>query len=243
VQRLRDAGQEVTLTHLVGRALAHAFEQVPDLNVRLVGGRMVPRPSVDVFFITAVGGGRDLSGVKVLRANEKSAAEISLELASRARLLKQGRDPGFRRTKRLMERVPVFLLRPLLRLVGWVVGKHGRAVPPLKLEASPFGSVMVSSVGMFGLPNGYSPIAWIYNVPVLALVGELTKKPLAVEGRVEIRPVLPICVTLDHRYVDGWHISQMARHFRAYLDDPAAFEPTLRSEERVPVEVPLPAPH
>src|SRR5690349_19402281 len=73
VERSRAAGQAVTLTHLVGRGLAHAFEKVPDLNVRLVGGRMVPRPSVDVFFITAVGGGHDLSGVKVVRANEKSA--------------------------------------------------------------------------------------------------------------------------------------------------------------------------
>jgi hypothetical protein len=46
-----------------------------------------------------------------------------------------------------------------------------------------------------------------------------------VDGQVVIRPVISLTATIDHRYADGWHISQLIKPFRAYLQDPAAFEP------------------
>jgi hypothetical protein len=60
---------------------------------------------------------------------------------------------------------------------------------------------------------------------LLLLVGEIADKPVVVDGRVEIRPILPITATIDHRYADGWHISQLLKPFRAYLADPSPFEP------------------
>jgi pyruvate dehydrogenase E2 component (dihydrolipoamide acetyltransferase) len=84
---------------------------------------------------------------------------------------------------------------------------------------------MVSSVGMLGLPQGFAPLAWMYDVPLLVLVGELTKKPVAVDDRVEVREVLPITATIDHRYVDGAQISKAMAAFREYLAAPQAFEP------------------
>src|SRR6188508_1429492 len=56
-------GQRITPTHLVGRAVSRALLEVPDLNVRIVGMRAIPRPSIDIFFITAVDAGNDLSGI------------------------------------------------------------------------------------------------------------------------------------------------------------------------------------
>ena len=43
-------GHRVTPTHLVGRAIGLMLRDVPELNVRIVGERIVPRESVDVFF-------------------------------------------------------------------------------------------------------------------------------------------------------------------------------------------------
>jgi pyruvate/2-oxoglutarate dehydrogenase complex dihydrolipoamide acyltransferase (E2) component len=42
---------------------------------------------------------------------------------------------------------------------------------------------------------------------------------------VEARPVIPITATIDHRYVDGFHISRAMTALRTYLEDPAAYEP------------------
>ncbi|MBS2031486.1 MAG: 2-oxo acid dehydrogenase subunit E2 [Deltaproteobacteria bacterium] len=222
----REAGLHLTPTHLLGRALAYALHAVPDLNVRIVGSRLYSRPSVDIFFITAVGQG-DLSGVKVVDADQKSAPEIARELGEKASALRRGKDPGFARTKRLMERLPHFMLRPLVRLFAWLAGTHALKLPALGLEASPFGSAMVSSVGMLGLPTGFSPLAWMYKVPILVLGGQIADKPVAIEGHVEVRKVMPVTATIDHRYADGWHIAALLAPFREYLADPARFEPAL----------------
>lgn len=221
---LRDRGDRVTVTHVVGKALAHAIASVPDINVRLVGGYAIPRSSVDIFFITAVEGGRDLSGVKIEQADQKPLADIAKELQARATQQKSGQDPDLARSKRSMQLLPKAVLRRALRVSAFLAGDLAQSLEPLGLKDTPFGSAMVTSVGMFGLPMGFAPISWMYKVPILILVGEITDKPIAENGVVVIRPMLPICATIDHRYADGWHISRLLGPFKAYLADPAAFE-------------------
>lgn len=225
IERARAAGHRLTPTHLVGRALARALHDVPDLNVRITGGEVVPRESVDIFFITVVGGGRDLSGVKVIGADERTAYEVAAELGGRSRKLKDGKDPGFARTKRMTDALPTPLLRALLKVGAFVAGERARSIPAMALEASPFGSAIVSSLGSIGLPLGFVPLAWMYKVPIIVVAGEIADKPVAEGGNVVVRPMLPITATIDHRYADGWHIGQLVKPFRAYLDDPASFEP------------------
>ncbi|MFO0550539.1 MAG: 2-oxo acid dehydrogenase subunit E2 [Polyangiaceae bacterium] len=224
INRERAAGRKVTVTHAVGRALALGIRQVPDLNVRLLGGFALPRDSVDIFFITSVAAGKDLSGVKIRSADEKTAGAIADELERRARAQKNGQDADLAKSKNVMEALPKHLLRAALHLSAFIAGDLDKGIDALALRSSPFGSAMVTSVGMFGLPMGFAPLAWMYKVPILVLVGEVTEKPVAVQGRVEIRPILPICATIDHRWVDGWHISKLMGSFKAYLADPSAFE-------------------
>jgi pyruvate/2-oxoglutarate dehydrogenase complex dihydrolipoamide acyltransferase (E2) component len=225
VARERQHGRRVTATHLVGRAVAHALAKVPELNVRIRGGRAYPRDSVDVFFITAVEGGRDLSGVKIRDVDRRSALEVADELAQRSASLRRGEDRDFSRAKRFMDALPPRVLRPVIRAAAWLTEDLALDVPALGLHRAPFGSAMVTSVGMFGVPQGFAPLAWMYGVPLLVLVGEITPRPVVVGGRVEPRDTLPICATIDHRYADGWHVSQAMAAFREYLAAPARFEP------------------
>lgn len=221
----RDLGAKVTPTHAVGRAVALTLREVPELNVRIVGGVAHPRPTIDVFFMTAVEGGRDLSGVKIERADRKSILEVASELAERSGAAKAGRDADFSKSKRLMDALPMPLLRVALRLTAWVAGDLDRSVPALGLARSPFGSAAVTSVGSFGLPMGFAPLSWMYKIPLIVLVGALEDKPVAVDGRVEVRPVLPITASIDHRFADGWHVARAMKAFRSYLESPATFEP------------------
>lgn len=227
IENARAAGHRITPTHLVGRALAHALVEVPEINVQIRAGYARPRASVDVFFITAVSGGRDLSGVKVMNTDRKSVVAVAEELDRRSTALKRGDDADFARTKQLTDRLPAWLLRPALRVSAFLTERLQLELPRLGLHPSPFGSAMVSSVGMLGLPRGFAPLAWMYDVPVLVLVGEITQQPVVVAGRVEVREVLPITATIDHRYVDGWQIAKLMRAFRDYLATPQQFEPAI----------------
>lgn len=227
VERARAKGHRVTPTHVVGRAIARALEAAPVLNVRMFGGKAIPRPSVDVFYIAAVAGGTDLSGVKIVGVEKKPATEIAKELGERAGRLKSGDDPEFKQTKSVTDWLPLWLLRILLRFMAWLTGDHAKGVKMLAARPEPFGSAIVTSVGMLGIPMGFAPLAWMYRVSLLVLVGEITDRPVVVDKRVEVRPVVTITATIDHRYADGAQIARALKAFREYLADPAKFEPPL----------------
>jgi pyruvate dehydrogenase E2 component (dihydrolipoamide acetyltransferase) len=220
-------GAHVTVTHLVGRALAYGLAENPDLNVRKRGGRFVPRDDVSIFFVVAVDGGKDLSGVKVRQADRKSAVDVARELTERAGRIKTGEDAGFGRSKTLLARTPVPILRPVLGLATWLTSGVGLDLRRLGLRAEPFGSALVTSVGMFGVQHAYAPLSPFYRVPVLALVSEVVPKPVVRDGEVVALPILTVSATMDHRYLDGAHAARLARSVRGYLEDPRAFEPPL----------------
>lgn len=217
----------LTVTHLVGRALAHALAENPDLNVRKRGSKFIPRDDVSIFFVVAVDGGKDLSGVKVRQADRKSAVDIARELTERAGRIRTGEDAGFGRSKTVLKRTPLPVLRPVLSLATWLTSAVGLDLRRLGLRAEPFGSALVTSVGMFGVQHAYAPLSPFYRVPFLALVSEVAPKPVVVDGEVVARPVLTVSATMDHRYLDGAHAARLARSVRGYLEDPRAFEPPL----------------
>lgn len=234
IERARVEGHRLTPTHLVGRAIARALVAVPDLNVRLFFDRAIPRESVEIFFITSVAKGRDLTGVKISEVERKSVIAVSTELSERSSRMKAGEDPDFARAKRTMDALPRPILRIALRATAWLTGDLAVSVPVLGVAASPFGSAMVSSVGMLGLPMGFSPLVWLYRVPLMVVVGEITEKPVAVSGEVEIRPILPLTVTVDHRYADGAHLGEALHAFREYLANPTFFEPVAKDATVIP---------
>jgi pyruvate/2-oxoglutarate dehydrogenase complex dihydrolipoamide acyltransferase (E2) component len=226
-----DAGEatgiKLTLTHLVGKSLAHAMGEHPDLNVRLYRGNFIQRDTVDIFFIVSTGSGADLSGVKVQNADIKAVVDIARELADRSNKIRTGTDAEFGKTKKNLTKTPHRLLHASLRLAAWLTVDKDYDLKRFGLPRQAFGSAMVSSVGMFGIQHAYAPMSPYYRVPLLVLVGEVARKPAVVEDRIEARPLLNLAATLDHRYLDGFHAARLARSVRAYMEDPKRFEPAL----------------
>jgi pyruvate/2-oxoglutarate dehydrogenase complex dihydrolipoamide acyltransferase (E2) component len=228
IDEARDAtNAPVTVTHMVGKALAHAFGENPDLNVRLYRGNFVQRETVDVFFIVSAEEGKELSGVKVVRADEKPVVDIARELKDRTTKIRTGQDPEFGKTRTNLARTPFRLLGRSLRLAAWLTVDRDYDLTRFGLPRHGFGTLMVSSVGMFGIGHAYAPMSPYYRVPLLVLVGEVAEKPAVVDGQIEPRPLLNLSATLDHRYLDGFHAARLSRSTRAYLEDPKRFEPAL----------------
>ncbi|MDQ4058694.1 MAG: 2-oxo acid dehydrogenase subunit E2 [Actinomycetota bacterium] len=221
----RASGQRVTVTHAVGKALAYAFGQNEDLNVRLHRGHFIQRDSIDVFFIVSAERGRELSGVKVSGADDKSVIDIARELSQRADRIRTGEDVEFGKTKRMFARTPRRLLNIGFRVAAWLTTDLNLDLKQYGLPAQPFGTVMITSVGMFGIQHAYAPLASYYRVPMILLVGEVDRRPTLVDGELTDQPVLPLSATLDHRYLDGNHAARLARSIREYLEDPKRFEP------------------
>lgn len=221
------AGVKLTMTHMVGKALAHALGENPDLNVRLYRGHFIQRDTVDVFFIVSADAGAELSGVKVERADEKPVVEIARDLAGRASKIREGDDKEYGQTKKVIGSTPWRLLGLSMRFAAWLTADRDMDLKKYGLPRQAFGSVMVSSVGMFGIQHAYAPLSPYYRIPFLVLVGEVAEKPVVVDGQVVARPIVTLSATMDHRYLDGFHAARLARSVREYMDDPKRFEPAL----------------
>lgn len=222
-------GEHVTMTHLVGRAVAHGLATVPDMRVRIAHGRLYERQSVDVFFIVATRGGRELTGVKVANADRKTAVEIAAELNRRYAGIEAGVADDLDRGKALIARFPPRLLGAALSVSAWLTSGLNLDLNRLGMPRQAFGGAMVTSVGMWGIDHAYSPLAHYYRVPVLVLVGAVRKQPVVVDDAVVIRPMMTLTATFDHRYVDGYHAAQFGDAIRSYCADPARCEGTTRS--------------
>lgn len=217
-------GVKVTITHLVGRAVALALRETPDINGRIVGGRFYRRTSVDLCFQVVAENGRDLSTAKIERADEKDVHEIARELVDRAERIRGRSDPEFQKAKGTVERLPDFLLAPVLRLFSYLANDRALDFPWLGVRADPFGGAMITSVGMFGIDVGYAPIFPLANTPLVILVGEVQDRPVARDGQVVVRPMLNLNATFDHRFIDGFHAARMAATVRRYFAAPAEYE-------------------
>jgi hypothetical protein len=150
----RVIGVPLTLTHLVGKAVAYALAENIDLNVRLRGSKFVSRDGINIFFIVSAEKGNELSGVKVAGADREAVVAIAREVAERAARIRSGEDVELGKTKKVIGRTPARLLGLTTRLAAWLTTDVGLDLKRFGLPREPFGSAMVSSGGMFGIQHG-----------------------------------------------------------------------------------------
>jgi len=101
-------------------------------------------------------------------------------------------------------------------------GKN-KAFLPDDISGSTF---TLSAMGMFGVEHFTSNI----NLPENAIlaVGAIIDKPVAVDGKVVIRPMMNVTLSYDHRSIDGAEAGKFMRTLKAFIEDPVS-----RLEEQV----------
>ena len=80
------------------------------------------------------------------------------------------------------------------------------------------GTFTITSLGAFGVRD-FSPII---NQPELAILGvcDMVDTPVAVNGQVEIRPMMNLCLTADHRVIDGVQACKFMQRIVGMLENP-----------------------
>jgi len=81
------------------------------------------------------------------------------------------------------------------------------------------GTFTISNLGMFGIEQFVA----VLNPPQAAIlaVGAAIETPVVRDGAVEIRPMLSLTLTVDHRAVDGAEGADFLRTVKLFVEDPA----------------------
>jgi pyruvate dehydrogenase E2 component (dihydrolipoamide acetyltransferase) len=248
--RTREAsGEKVTLTHLVGKAAATAIASAPETNGFASFGRLRLRKTVDVFFQVAFfdrparaegaspaatepvpADRRDretrrsanLAGAKVASADEKSVVDVARELRERALVIREGDKDATVHAARKMAAIPGPLRAMLVRFGAFLSFDMGWNLSRLGIPFDPFGSCMVTNVGVFGIETAWAPLIPYAHTPLCITLGAVRMAPTVVGETVVPRKRVNIGVAFDHRIMDGYHAGVMARRFEEIFADPDA---------------------
>lgn len=216
---LRAQPEKLTITHLVARAVAIALRDQPALNAKVrYWGKLEQRASIDVFVTVATGG--DLSGAKIDNADGKSLVALARELRDRTQQIRRGDDASYKQSKRAFQAMPWWLSRPTAWLSDLLTNELHLDLSKHGLPSDPFGSAIITSVGMFGIDSAFAPFVPLARCPMLILIPEVRPRPWAVGDRVEVRPVLRICATFDHRIIDGAAAGRFAARLTSLFETP-----------------------
>ena len=215
-------GKKLTMTHFVGCAIARAIRATPSINGYIRFGKFIPHQQVNISFLIALEGGKNLANTKVVNADVCSLEQMSQAVRGAATSLRKGEDKEFQKSQDSLSWMPTWLIRPLLWTTGWITSSLGLAVPALGLSSFPFGSCMITSVGMFGLDEGYAPHTPFARVPIIVLIGAMRETPVVRDGEVVIAPMITLTATIDHRYIDGSQGANLAKTVRRFFENPFA---------------------
>ena len=90
-----------------------------------------------------------------------------------------------------------------------------RTLDLMDIKGSTFTITNIGSIG----GRFATPMLNIGESAILAL-GKIYEKPLVINGKIQIRKVLPVSIAFDHRILDGAHAALFTNKMKEYLEDP-----------------------
>ena len=220
--RRAEGARGLTLMHVVGAAAARAVLTVPQLNTRVRAGRVVGFEDVSVGFAVDIGRGADLAPVKVPGATDLTPAQIATRVWEGVDALRDGTDPGFRRSTRVAKWTPRLLMKPMLLAGSVVLGGWG--LPLMGQQGNPLGSVFISNVAPLGIEEAFLAPVPFARTPVYLSLGATSERPVVRDGVVVAVRQFTMCLTADHRLVDGAQCALFLDALQRCLADPARLD-------------------
>jgi pyruvate dehydrogenase E2 component (dihydrolipoamide acetyltransferase) len=219
VESRRAAGAKgLTIMHVVGAAAARAVLAVPASNTRVRGGRVVPFSDVSIGFAVDIGQGTDLAPCKISGADTLTPAEIATRTWTGVKALREGTDPGFTTSTRIAGFMPTVLMKPMMLATSYLLGGWG--LPLLGQNGNPLGSVFISNVAPLGVEEVFLAPLPFARTPVYISLGVVTERAVVRDGVVVAVPQFTLCLTGDHRLVDGVQCAIFFDALKRHLADP-----------------------
>jgi pyruvate dehydrogenase E2 component (dihydrolipoamide acetyltransferase) len=208
--RIRAVHPRVAPVAIVGYATAQALRAHPAVNRRVALWGIRPHRTVRVSF--AVDTDAELRIGVVDDADARTPHEFQRALIVAARSARSGTSRLGRATS-LLERTPVVIGRPVLRLASLIVAGFG--VGAFGVPGAPFGAALISSIDRFDLPAAQVPLIPFMRCAIVCSVGAMRQSPVVRNGVVVAANTIELGVTIDHRVADGAQLAGFLDDFEA----------------------------
>ena len=215
-------GEKITITHFCTKALAMAYRKYPQINAKIESNRVYRRKTVDFQLLISTKSGDDLSGIKLKDVDQKSVSEIAREIREGAMAVRNNHGPTYQVAEDLLGHFSISLTRWILKIASVLVNRFDLDLSRFGFPDDPFGSAIISSVGMQGIESAYGPLVPVARSGLLMVITEIKEKPWVQNGKLVVRPVLKLCMTMDHRIFHGYYVSLLQKEVKDLLENPEA---------------------
>ncbi len=218
-------GRRVTVTHLVAKACAEALRRCPEANAILRFNRIYLRNTVDLSILVVQPddelGKVDLTTCKVNDADKRSLFELSTIIEEQVARVRERRDLDLERGKKTAQWIPYLLLNVFLKALSVVMYALNINLQRFGLPRDPFGGLTITNIGSLGLDIGFVPLVPYSRVPILVAPGAIREAPVVEDGKIVVGRVMRLNATFDHRFIDGYHASMLARTIVEMFENPS----------------------
>jgi len=206
--------EKLSFTALIVASLAKAIEALPQVHAfKDWSGRLFTFHEVDVVTMIEPRPGAVAIPHIIRAANQKSVVEISNEIRA-----VQNRPDSSDQSKGLVKIAP--RIPRIFRLVFFKILKMH---PPWFKSLA--GTVVVTSVGMFGKGGGWG-IGFLPTHNLGITVGGINEKPGVHQGHIAIREILNLTISFDHDIIDGAPAARFARILTETIESGVVLEGT-----------------
>jgi pyruvate dehydrogenase E2 component (dihydrolipoamide acetyltransferase) len=210
---------KITITHFLGKVMGNVLKSLPELNVMVRHNKIFLRDEVNIFFHVADKG--DLSGYCVKNVDDKSVVTLANELNTAANNIRTNNDETFKNIKKSWKLIPVRCSKLILGLIRFINYNLNLNVKALGIPKDPFGGLMITNIGSLGFDSAFAPLPPYTEVPFLIALGKIKFEPVCDEqGNIEAKKMVTLCITMDHRIVDGYRGSFVAKEIKKYFNQP-----------------------
>ena len=215
----------ISVAHVLIRAVAHSLARFPQLNCRIIRGRIYRFRDVNVRIVSYDPRKVDVDILTIKQADRSSLDEIGQFLWSSQLEIASGNhaDCG---DKAILNRGPAFVRRWGSRLFWWLdrtfrLPRFGR------LDRHLDSAVVVNYLGFQGSPpmTMYKPSKFPDESSLLSVtMGRIEQRPVVRDGCVVARRVAPLFVRADHRVTDAYVLGRFVGALRDALAEPQLLE-------------------
>jgi hypothetical protein len=227
VKRCNDTSEVlISVAHVLIKAVAQALVRFPDLNCRIVGGRIYRFRDVNIRMISYDPKTSDVDILTFLQADQAKLSDIGRFLWDHQLQLATG-EYADRFDKEMLGRFcPVWLRRSAIRWFWWL-DRNFRLPRIGRIDRHLDSSVIVNYLAYADAPpmRMYKPSKFTDETSLLSVtMGRMEQMPVVRGGRVVAGRVAPLFVRGDHRVTDAHRLSHFVHCLREFLEHPHSLE-------------------
>lgn len=225
MQKKKKENEKMTYFHLFSMAMAKVLYNNHYLNRFIIGGEKYERNEVSLSFVAKPEFTDDSTEcMAVIKVSEDdNVNSLSEKIRGDVKKIRSNKSSSADGLVSFLGKLPKFIMN----FIVWIICKldnHDLIPSSLTKESIYHSSVLVSNLGSIHCDGIYHNLTNFGTCSIVCTIGEITEKPVVINGKIEKRSICNFGICLDERIADGVYFAKCVNMLEYILKNPELLE-------------------